>query len=85
MFNPFDMFQKKTSSEFFLMQSKENVGIVKDTVISLINSDEEAFCNRDVIWDALDICNLTKNSFDKADWNELLSWLEDTYKYDFWY
>lgn len=85
MFNPFDMFKKKTGSEFFLMQSKENVEIVKDTVISLINSDEEVFCNRDVIWDALDICNLTKSDFDKADWDELWQWLEDTYEYEFWY
>ena len=85
MFNPFDMFKKKTGSEFFLMQSKENIEVVKDTVISLINSDEEVFCNRDVIWDALDICNLTKSDFDQADWDELWQWLEDTYEYEFWY
>ena len=85
MFNPFDMFKKKTGSEFFLIQSKENVEVIKDTVISLINDDEEVFCNRDVIWDALDICNLTKSDFDKVDWDELWQWLEDTYEYEFWY
>ena len=85
MFNPFDMFKKKESSEFFLMQSKENIEVIKDTVISLINDDEEVFCNRDVIWDALDICNLTKRDFDKVDWDELWQWLEDTYEDEFWY
>ena len=85
MFNPFDIFKKKEGSEFFLMQSKENVEVIKDTVISLINDDEEVFCNRDVIWDALDICNLTKRDFDKVDWDELWQWLEDTYEDEFWY
>ena len=85
MFNPFDMFKKKESSEFFLMQSKENVEVIKDTVISLINDDEEVFCNRDVIWDALDVCNLTKRDFDKVDWDGLWQWLEDTYEDEFWY
>lgn len=85
MFNPFDMFKKKENSEFFLMQSKENVEIIKNTVIELIDYDEKVFCNRDVIWEALDICNLTKKDIDKMDWDELWQWLEDTYEDDFWY
>lgn len=85
MFNPFNMKREKINSDVFLWQSKENVKEVKETIKLLIKEDEEIFCNEDVIWEALEVCDLKKKDFDKKDWDELMTWLYDTYEYEFWW
>ena len=85
LFNPFDMTKRKSGFEFFILRSKENTQVVKETISDLIKQDAETFCNRDVVWEALDACQLTKSDFDKCDWEEIWDWTDKTYKDDFWY
>jgi len=85
MFNPFDISKRKTGIEYFLLQSRENFQIVKETIQDLIREDAKTYCNKNVVWDALDICQLNESDLSSEDLKELCLWVDRTYNHKFWY